>query len=66
VDGLRFGGCTSTGSGGAGRFDGREEKQNLFDNLADPLSRVSQEIPVRQLGHFDQADAVYGAWVERR
>ena len=39
------------------------EQQNLFDNLAGPLSQVSDEIIARQLGHFDKADAAYGAGV---
>jgi catalase len=40
-----------------------QEKQNLFDNIAGPLSQVSDEIIQRQLGHFDKADAAYGAGV---
>ena len=40
-----------------------QEKQNLFDNLAGPLSQVSKEILQRQLGHFDKADPAYGAGV---
>ena len=40
-----------------------EEQQKLFDNLAGPLSQVSDEIRERQLGHFDQADPAYGAGV---
>ncbi|MGW8393661.1 catalase [Pseudoduganella sp. HUAS MS19] len=40
-----------------------QEKLNLFDNIAGPLSQVSDEIIQRQLGHFDQADAAYGAGV---
>ena len=39
------------------------EKQHLFDNIAGPLSQVSAEIQGRQLAHFDQADAAYGAGV---
>jgi catalase len=39
------------------------EQQNLFDNLAGPLSQVSDEIIARQLGHFDKADPAYGAGV---
>ncbi len=39
------------------------EKQNLFDNLAGPLSQVGGEIIARQLGHFDRADPAYGAGV---
>ncbi len=38
-------------------------KQNLFDNLAAPLSEVDDEILQRQLGHFDRADPAYGAGV---
>jgi catalase len=40
-----------------------DEQQNLFNNLAGPLSQVSAEIIARQLGHFDQADPAYGAGV---
>jgi catalase len=40
-----------------------EEKLNLFNNIAGPLSQVSAEIIARQLGHFDQADPAYGAGV---
>jgi catalase len=43
--------------------DVAQEKQNLFDNLAGPLSLVRPETLQRQLGHFDQADAAYGAGV---
>ena len=40
-----------------------QEQQHLFDNLAAPLSQVSDEIVLRQLSLFDQADAAYGAGV---
>jgi len=40
-----------------------DEQQNLFNNLAGPLSQVNAEIIARQLGHFDQADPAYGAGV---
>ena len=40
-----------------------QAKQNLFDNLAGPLSLVRPETWQRQLGHFDRADAAYGAGV---
>ena len=39
------------------------EQQNLFNNLAGPLSQVSVEIQLRQLGHFDKADPACGAGV---
>ena len=39
------------------------EQQNLFNNLAGPLSQVSAEIQNRQLAHFDKADPAYGAGV---
>jgi catalase len=39
------------------------EKQNLFDNLAGPLSKCPRDIVERQLGHFDRADPAYGAGV---
>jgi catalase len=40
-----------------------EEKQNLCDNLAGPLSQVTDEILARQLRQFDQADPAYGRGV---
>ena len=40
-----------------------QEQQDLFNNLAGPLSQVSDEILQRQLGHFDKADPAYGAGV---
>jgi catalase len=40
-----------------------DQQQNLFDNIAGPLSQVSEEIQQRQLGHFDKADAAYGKGV---
>ena len=40
-----------------------DEQQNLFNNIAGPLSQVNAEIIARQLGHFDQADPAYGAGV---
>ena len=40
-----------------------EGKQNLFDNLAGPLSQVREETLQRQLAHFDRADPAYGAGV---
>ncbi len=40
-----------------------QEKQNLFDNLAGPLSQVQPHTLQRQLAHFDLADPAYGAGV---
>jgi catalase len=40
-----------------------EEKQNLCDNLAGPLSQVTDDILARQLRQFDQADPGYGRGV---
>jgi catalase len=40
-----------------------EEKQRLFDNLADTLSQVPEEILHRQLGLFMKADPLYAAGV---
>jgi catalase len=39
------------------------EQRKLCENLAGPLSQVSEEIVQRQLGHFDKADPKYGAGV---
>jgi catalase len=52
-----------TQAGNLFRLMPAEEKQNLFNNIAGPLSQVSAEIIARQLGHFDQADPAYGAGV---
>lgn len=52
-----------TQAGNLFRLLSASEKQNLFDNIAGPLSQVSPEIQQRQLGHFDKADAAYGAGV---
>jgi len=49
-----------TQAGNLFRLLPRAEKQSLFDNLAKPLSQVSQEIRERQLGHFYKADEAYG------
>ncbi|CDG85220.1 catalase [Janthinobacterium agaricidamnosum] len=40
-----------------------QEQQNLFDNLAGPLSQVQPHTLQRQLAHFDLADPAYGAGV---
>jgi len=40
-----------------------EAKQNLFDNLAGPLSQVTDAILERQLRQFDKADPDYGRGV---
>jgi catalase len=42
-----------------------QEKQNLFDNMAGPLSQVSVEIQQRMLAHLAQADPAYAAGVSR-
>jgi catalase len=42
-----------------------DEQRNLCNNIAGPLSQVSAEIIARQLAHFDQADAAYGAGVRQ-
>jgi catalase len=52
-----------TQAGNLFRLMPAQEKQNLFDNLAGPMSQVSDEIVLRQLGHFDKADPAYGAGV---
>ena len=52
-----------TQAGNLFRLMPAQEQQNLFDNIAGPLSQVSAEIIARQLGHFDQADPAYGAGV---
>ena len=52
-----------TQAGNLFRLLPEQEKLNLFENIAGPLSQVSDEIIQRQLGHFDKADAAYGAGV---
>jgi catalase len=52
-----------TQAGNLFRLMPAQEQQNLFDNLAGPMSQVSDEIIQRQLGHFDKADPAYGAGV---
>jgi len=52
-----------TQAGNLFRLMPQQEKDNLCANLAGPLSQVSAEIIQRQLGHFDKADAAYGAGV---
>ena len=46
-----------------GRLLPAQEKQNLFDNMAGPLSQVSAEIQQRMFAHLDRADPAYGAGV---
>ena len=41
------------------------EQQNLFDNMAGPLSQVSAEIQQRWLAHLEQADPAYAQGVSR-
>jgi catalase len=45
------------------RLMSTEAKQNLCDNLAGPLSQVTDEILERQLRQFDKADPAYGRGV---
>ncbi|MBB3118863.1 catalase [Pseudoduganella violacea] len=52
-----------TQAGNLFRLLPEQEKQNLFANLAGPMSQISDEIINRQLGHFDKADPAYGAGV---
>ncbi|HJV00402.1 MAG TPA: catalase [Burkholderiaceae bacterium] len=53
----------TTQAGNLFRLLPAQERQNLFDNLAGPLSQVPQEIVLRQLALFDRADPAYGAGV---
>ena len=52
-----------TQAGNLFRLMSVQAQQNLFDNLAGPLSLVRPETLQRQLAHFDQADPAYGAGV---
>ncbi len=40
-----------------------QEQQNLFDNMAGPLSQTSTAIQTRMLGHIEKADPAYAAGV---
>jgi catalase len=53
----------TTQAGNLFRLLPAQERQNLFDNLAGPLSQVPDEIVLRQLAQFDRADPAYGAGV---
>ena len=39
------------------------QQQALFNNIAEAMQGVPQEIIDRQLAHFDKADPAYGAGV---
>lgn len=52
-----------TQAGNLFRLMSVQERHNLFNNIAGPLSQVSNEIQARQLAHFDKADPAYGAGV---
>ena len=41
----------------------QQERQDLCDNLAGPLSTVDEDILQRQLRQFDKADPAYGRGV---
>lgn len=45
------------------RLLGAEQQARLFENLADALTGVPQDIIDRQMVHFDAADPAYGAGV---
>ena len=53
----------TTQPGNLFRLMSAEQQQNLFDNLAGPLSQVTDEILARQLRQFDGADPAYGRGV---
>lgn len=42
-----------------------DQKQQLFNNIAEAMQGVPQEIVDRQLGHFDKADPDYGNGVRK-
>jgi len=52
-----------TQAGNLFRLMTEQERQNLCDNLAAPLSTVDEDILQRQLRHFDKADPAYGRGV---
>lgn len=52
-----------TQAGNLFRLMTAQERQNLCDNLAGPLSQVDEDILQRQLKHFDKADPAYGRGV---
>jgi len=53
----------TTQPGNLFRLMSAEQQQNLFDNLAGPLSQVTDDILARQLRQFDGADPAYGRGV---
>jgi catalase len=52
-----------TQAGNLFRLMSGQARQNLFDNLAGPLSQVPAGTVERQLAQFDRADPAYGAGV---
>jgi len=52
-----------TQAGNLFRLMDGQAQQNLFDNLAGPLSGCDADILERQLRHFDKADPAYGRGV---
>ena len=54
-----------TQAGNLFRLLSESERKDLCDNLAAPLSQVTQEILTRQLAQFDKADPLYGLGVRK-
>ncbi len=59
----RVGNDDYTQAGNLFRLFNAEQRQRLFNNIAEAMQGVSQDIIERQLRHFDQADAAYGRGV---
>jgi catalase len=55
-----------TQAGNLFRLMPREAQERLLDNIVRTMQDVPEEIVVRQIGHFAQADPTYGAGVARR
>ena len=45
------------------RLFNQQERERLFNNIADAMDGVPQDIIERQLAHFELADPAYGAGV---
>jgi len=62
----RIGNDDYTQPGNLFRLMSAEQKRQLFDNIAAAMQGVPDEIKLRQIGHFAEADPAYGAGVAER
>lgn len=61
----RAGNDDYTQPGNLFRLFSADQKQRLFQNLAEAMAGVPEEIVLRQLGHFAKADPAYAAGVAK-